>query len=191
MRYLLFLLVYFFVYSMYNSNIEKSEYIYEETSEQSMIEAEVQAFELEEAKDQANIIAEITIMDKVKEIDKEIGMPYTVFQAQVNQVFKGNANPVITIKKDETSEVLVNSVEPFVKGEKYILFLKETMKIDAEYWIIGEQTGVFKVDNEEIHLKFPLSNVDDLGISYDVIEDADGWEIQIFDKVRFIKIIED
>lgn len=191
MRYILFLLIYLFVYGIYNTGDEKSEYTYEEDVIQSGIEAEVLAFELEEAKEQANLIAEITIMDKVKEIDKEIGMPYTVFQAQVDHVFKGNANPVITIKQDGTSEVLVNSVEPFAKGEKYILFLKETRKIDAEYWIIGEESGVFKVNKQKIHLRFPLSNVDDLEIPYDVIENDDGRMIQIFDKVRFTELIED
>lgn len=162
------------------------------------IDAEVLSFNLEEAKEQADLIAEVTIIDKVEEVKQE-PIPHTVFRAEVKKAFKGNVkNEEITIKQQGDSEWTVNNTELFKAGEKYIFFLKETKSINADYWIIGEETGMFKIlDDNEVIIKL-LEPIDELkkieilnnNVTNSLNSEIDSEQSQILSYKGFIENIQ-
>ncbi|HCG4536301.1 TPA: hypothetical protein NJY08_005156 [Salmonella enterica subsp. enterica serovar Typhi str. AG3] len=108
---------------------------------------------MKDAFNRADLVAEINIEEKLKEIDEE-PVPYTVFSATVEKVYHGNIKDrKITIKQQGNTEWSFNGNALFNSGEKYILFLKEATVSEANYWIIGEETGMFKITDSDTIVK--------------------------------------
>lgn len=170
----------------------------EVAEESGGIDAEVESFKLEEATEQADLIGEVTITEKVEEI-KADPIPYTVFKAKVNNSFHGEViNEEITIKQQGDSEWTFNGNELFEEGEKYIFFLKETIASKADYWIIGEGTGMFEILDNEIIVKLnePIEQLKDVELpnqsknnGLSVEEKSKGKSGQLLDKKQFIEKI--
>ncbi|MBE1556557.1 hypothetical protein [Sporosarcina limicola] len=130
------------------------------------IQAELIGFDFEDATVEADIIAEVTIKEKIEEVNDETG-PYTVFSVVVNQVLNGTiSEQEVTIKQEGDSEWTFNDNKMFESGEKYILFLKETVASKSDYWIIGEETGMFKIINDDtiVKLAAPIEEFKDIEI---------------------------
>lgn len=123
----------------------------EEGEIELVINALLESYTIEEASEYADVVAEVTIIDTLFEVDDTI--PYTVLEVEVNQLFKGNTKEKFTIKQQGNSKAVVNAVSIFEKGNKYILFLKETGVVKSDYWIIGEESGMYQVVNDDLILK--------------------------------------
>lgn len=160
------------------------------------IEAQMVPFDLKGDTERANLIAEVTITEKIEEVDEK-PIPYTVFRAEVNEIFKGELNrKEITIKKSGNSEWVVNHNKMYESGEKYILFLKETLASKSDYWVLGEDTGEFQIiDNATIaKLKVPIEEFKEIELNNpkaisETLKQKDTSNTQVIDKEGFIEIV--
>lgn len=159
------------------------------------IHADVIPFDMNDGINSSDLIAEVRIDKKIKEID-ENPLPYTVFSAVVENVYKGELKDrEITIKQDGTSVWTVNDNALFKPGEKYILFLKETKSSKSDYWIIGEETGMFKVVDTDkvIKLADKLTELQSIETNKNSIASNEKVDdhMQVLDKNKFIEKIKE
>lgn len=164
------------------------------------IQAEIIPFDSEETPKEADLVAEIIIGDKLEEVEEK-PVPYTLFKAEIKEVIEGvPVSQNIVIKQQGNSEWVFNDNELFAPGEEYIFFLKETTVSKGDYWILGEETGMFQVfGNEEVvKLADPLEEFEDIEID---LEESEKIEInsdnqeefeeqQVLDKESFIEKIQ-
>ncbi|SEO90061.1 hypothetical protein SAMN04488134_11635 [Amphibacillus marinus] len=156
------------------------------------IEAEVVSFNLESALIEADLVAEVTILNKLEEV-KEEPIPYTVFNAKIANTYKGSsAVDNITIKQQGDSDWLVNNIDLFQEGEAYIFFLKETKASKSDYWILGEATGYFQVvdNNTIVKLVESIPELNDIEIAkksnYKILNSKTTLDEQVLIKEEFI-----
>src|SRR5699024_9997792 len=101
----------------------------------------------------------VTIIKQVGERDKP--SPKTTFNTQINQIIKGDidlSGENILVDQQGNSEWIFNDNDLFKKEQQYILFLKKTIGTDeSDYWIQGEETGVFKEVETGISVKLAYS----------------------------------
>lgn len=102
----------------------------------------------------------------------------------------GRISEEITIKQQGTSEWSFNDNALFNPDEKYILFLMETKASKADYWILGEETGMFKVVDSDKVIKLANKNKEFESIESNSILESSNVKvddsIQILDKNKFI-----
>ena len=101
----------------------------------------------------------------------------------------------VTIRQNGDSEWSFNDNKMFKPGEKYVFFLKKTAASESDYWIFGEETGMFQVASDDYLIKLSDSldefasleaNPNDLQSNYkEIINDV----TQILDKQSFINKI--
>ncbi|MGE7917966.1 lipoprotein [Viridibacillus sp. NPDC093762] len=166
------------------------------------IDKEIIPFNLEETTVDADLIANVVIKDKVDEIKAE-PIPYTVFNAEVIVVYKGDETTKdITIKQEGDSEWLINGSKMFETGEEYILFMNKTTVDKGDFWIIGGETGTFQVlDNDKVaKLLLPIDEFSDIEVDHSQEvralkfldnQDIDEDIIQVLNKDEFIQKIKD
>src|SRR5699024_5681885 len=83
----------------------------------------------------------------------------------------------ILVDQQGNSEWIFNDNDLFKKEQQYILFLKKTIGTDeSDYWIQGEETGVFKEVETGISVKLAYS-ADELE-TLDVSSTLNGKTIQ-------------
>ncbi|MFD1066390.1 hypothetical protein [Oceanobacillus locisalsi] len=161
------------------------------------IEAEIKPFHLADATEDADLIAQVTILEKVDEVHAE-PVPYTVFRAEVAESIEGEpSSETVTIKQLGDSEWPINNNAFFEPGEEYIFFLNETSESNSDYWIIGEETGFFQVLDDDTVVKLVHSipelkeaesdNVNELNISTEELKMA--TDEQVLDKQKFINLL--
>lgn len=128
------------------------------------ITAQIISFDPIDSLKEADLIAEITIGKKIKEVDEQ-PIPYTLFQASINKVVKGNGDlQEIEIVQQGNSEWAFNDNEFFEEGEQYTLFLKKYSDGKDQYWIKGEETGMFLIKDADTIIKLaePIEAFDHL-----------------------------
>ncbi|TDQ43006.1 hypothetical protein [Aureibacillus halotolerans] len=158
------------------------------------IEADLIPFKFQKAISDADLIAEVIIKEKKEEVDVK-PLPYTVFSAEVNNIYKNpstNQNvSTITLKQQGNSEWTVNHLELFKPGETYILFLKETKGSKSDYWIIGEATGMFKVIDDDTIVKMlgPSEEFNTIEVETKNKNPYINHGSQVLDKNEFIRKI--
>src|SRR5699024_3171136 len=108
------------------------------------IHADIEVQSFPEAVENADLIADVTIIKQVGERDKP--SPKTTFNTQINQIIKGDidlSGENILVDQQGNSEWIFNDNDLFKKEQQYLLFLKKTIGTDeSDYWIQGEETGV-------------------------------------------------
>ncbi|GEN29815.1 hypothetical protein HNQ35_000483 [Cerasibacillus quisquiliarum] len=117
------------------------------------IDARIVPFDFEEAVKDADLIAEVEIKRLIKEV-KEEPIPYTVFATHIIQKIEGDdMRAEVTIRQNGDSEWRFNDNKMFKPGEKYVFFLKKTAASESDYWILGEETGMFQVASDDYLIK--------------------------------------
>ena len=114
----------------------------------------VETFTIDDAVQKADIIAEVAIKEKVKELYEP--NEKTIYNAQVVQMIKGDlaADAAIYIMQDGNSKVSINDNPQFQSKEQYIFILKKAVGFDNTYWILGSETGVYEVIDENTVVKW-------------------------------------
>lgn len=123
------------------------------------IHAMLETFEFEEAVAQADLVAQIEILDVLKEIDEP--SPATIFRAAVKESLKGSSpTEEIFVMQQGNSDFTFNDNFLFKQGENYLLFLMETIDFDVEnsYWILGEESGMYKLIDESTAVKLAFKD---------------------------------
>ena len=168
------------------------------------ISAEIEEYSFDEALSKVDLIAEVQIENIVKEIENPIEK--TIFEVKVLNILLGNIDrEYIKILQHGTREVAFNDNELFEVGEKYVLFLRETIEFpEADYWIQGEEGGIYKVvDNNLVKLNGPYAELKDIqiGETLDVMQMGEADENsspeqlinngiqQILDKESYFELI--
>lgn len=123
------------------------------------IDAEIESFEFEEGVAKSDLIAQIEILDVLKEIDEP--SPKTIFRATLKESLKGTSQAKeIFVMQQGNSDAIINDNPLFKQGESYLLFLMKTKDFDVEnsYWILGEETGMYKLLDQSIAVKLALKD---------------------------------
>lgn len=151
------------------------------------IEAMIEAYSFEESVERSDLIAEVAIVSKIKEIDDP--SPKTLFEAKVVNRLKGDTNQeTIKVLQEGTSEWSFNGQEQFAEKEEYFLFLKKATGKDYDgtntYWILGAQTNTYKIiqDNKvqkNAKHEVELEDIEDKALS------SVEQDLQVLDKEKF------
>lgn len=182
-----------FVYTP-NESSKASEKLNERThSPRKNIEASLEVYSFEESVTLSDLIAEVVIVSKIKEIDEP--SPKTLFEANVVNKLKGDTNQeTIKVLQEGTSEWSFNGQEQFAEKEEYILFLKKATGKDYDgtntYWILGAETNTYKVIQDNRVKKIAKHEVE-----LEAIEDktlsSTNQGLQVLDKEKFQNKIAD
>lgn len=123
------------------------------------IDAEIELYEFNDAVSKSDFIAEIEVIDVLKEINDP--SPKTIFRAKVIESLKGSSDEKeIFILQQGNGDFVFNENPLFEKGENYLLFLMETvdLNMDISYWILGEVTGMYQVLDTSIAVKLAVKD---------------------------------
>lgn len=123
------------------------------------ISAEIQTYQFEEAIKESELIAEIEITEKVRELNEPTAK--TIYKAKIIEGIKKDSKLTtdnLYIMQQGNSEWTFNGNEMFQPREKYILFLKNAINIQEEdtFWILGEETGMYKKIDDKYIAKLSL-----------------------------------
>lgn len=160
------------------------------------ISAEIEEYSFDEALSKVDLIAEVKINNIVKEI--VVPIEKTIFEVEVLNVLLGNVeHKYIKILQHGTKEVSFNNNDLFKVGEKYVLFLRETIEFpDADYWIQGEEGGIYKVEeNILVKINGPYAELNDIQIG-ETDETSSSQKLinngiqQILDKESFYELLQ-
>lgn len=167
------------------------------SSEVKRIDASIEVFTFTESVNQADLIADITVIEKEGERDEP--SPKTTYKVIVNNVLKGDKNLInknISIDQQGNSEWVFNDNAFFEKEENYILILNKTVGTDvSDYWIQGEETGMYKIINDGTVVKLAnslkeLNSIEDTSTSKKDFNDKVGYkDFQVLDKELLIEKI--
>lgn len=163
------------------------------------IHAELEVLPFEQSVNKSDLIVEIQILEKLKEINEPT--PKTIYRAEITDYLNNegkNDSNIINIMQGGNSEWTLNKNKLFSPGEKYILFLVKTIDFDIEntYWILGEETSIYEVNNSNelikwAHPEAELSNFEDKVLtknsSFENVENSKV--VQVLDKDLFKKYI--
>lgn len=137
--------------------VEKVTKVEDNQIEIGRIDAEVEIFEFKEAVTKSDLVAKIEILDILKEVNEP--SPKTIFRATLIESLKGSPQEKeIFVIQQGNSDYVFNDNPLFKKGENYLLFLMETKDFDIEdsYWILGEETGMYKLLDQSIAVKLSV-----------------------------------
>ena len=164
-----------------------------EISPRENIEARIETYSFEESVNRSDLIAEVAIVSKIKEIDEP--SPKTIFEANVVNKLKGDTNQeTIKVLQEGTSEWSFNGQEQFAEKEEYIIFLKKATGKDYDgtntYWILGAETNTYKIIQDNRVKKIAKHEVE-----LEAIEDktlsTTNQGLQVLDKEKFQNKIAD
>lgn len=163
------------------------------------VKAAIETLYFEESVRQADLIAEVTIAEKLYEVNEP--SPKTVYSAAMNQLLKGkaDANLGIRIMQQGNSRYSFNDNPMFQAGDTYLLFLKKAvgMEDDHTYWILGEETSIYEQWDDDRLVKWSLkdsrlaeltpteTNAGLQAAAESVQKKHPGKEIQVLDRTKF------
>jgi hypothetical protein len=157
------------------------------------ISAELQTYPFEEAIKIAELIAEIEITEKVRELNEP--SPKTIFKAKMTEVIKndlGLPTESLHIMQQGNSDWIFNDNEMFQPEEKYILFLKSAKDSQEEhtYWILGEETGMYKNIDDKYIAKLSqrdeaLADIEEIKLSDELSKSKNSKGIQVLQTEEF------
>ena len=158
-----------------------------EISPRENIEASIETYSFEESVNRSDLIAEVVIVSKIKEIDEP--SPKTLFEAQVVNKLKGDTNQQrIKVLQEGNSEWSLNGQEQFAEKEEYILFLIKATGKDYDgtntYWILGAQTNTYKIIQDNRVKKIAKHEVELEAIEDKILSNVDQ-DLQVLDKEKF------
>ncbi|MFT4417329.1 hypothetical protein ACLM5H_26240 [Fredinandcohnia humi] len=158
------------------------------------ISAEIQTYAFEEAIKESELIAELEITEKVRELNEPSAK--TIYKAKIIEGIKKDSKLTtdnLHIMQQGNSEWIFNGNEMFQPGEKYILFLKNAINIQEEdtYWILGEETGMYKKIDDKYIAKLSqkdeaLADIEEKKLSDELTKtEKSSKEIQVILKEEF------
>jgi hypothetical protein len=154
------------------------------------IKAELDVFPFDQAVHKADLIVRVKIKDKVGLVDGPI--PKTTFEANVEEIItdKNNKSPkTVKIMQQGSEEVIFNGNELFKKNDEVILFLMEAKTLENAHWILGEETNIYKVVENEV-TKYSLKDKQLEDITKKIyLSDKKDREFQVMDREKFIEKI--
>ncbi|WP_027087425.1 hypothetical protein [Cohnella panacarvi] len=114
------------------------------------IHASLATYSFDESVQKSALIAKVRIVDKVSEINEP--SPKTIFNAEIEQVYKGNRtqNEQIHILQNGTSKWTFNDNALFQPDDQMILFLMEAQGYENTYWLLAEETNFYKVVDDKV-----------------------------------------
>lgn len=123
------------------------------------------------------MISQVEIVDVLEEIDDP--SPKTIFRAKVVENLKGSSETTeILVMQQGNSTNVFNDNLLFEQGENYILFLADTEGLDLEnsYYILGEETGMYKLTDQSLAVKLALRDeaLEEIEVSLEEIDIPDG-----------------
>lgn len=152
------------------------------------LHAELQVFNFKEAVNEADLIVKVQIANKKEEYEKPV--PKTLFGAHPIEVIKGDEsllNQEINILQHGNKDWTFNENKLFDLKEEYIFFLKKAVG-DFEpntFWILGEETGMYKIlpngliEKQALYEK-DLAEIEDKKIT------IDRQQLNIFKEVQVL-----
>lgn len=182
------------VFSVVVNGKEKAE---PEQPVQKTIQAKLQVFNFEEALKNSDLVVKVEVEKKTRELSEP--SPKTLFQAKILDELKAdpslNTNQ-IHILQQGNSEWRFNDNDLFSEKERYVLFLKKAVGIDEPnaYWILGEETGMYKDSGTGKLLKLSyydkqLEDIEDKELTTDFLKDnenkMDSKDVQVVNEQLF------
>ncbi len=160
----------------------------------------VMTYPFDEALELSEVVSEISIVKNVGEIYEPTAK--TIFSAVVTKTFKGSVAPgdAIQILQEGNGKVEFNDTPLFQPGEKYVLILKKATDFpEGTYWILGGETGIYQVIDDNSIVKWSKSEkqLQNIEIEGDIettklngiLELAKTKETQLLSKEKFEKLI--
>ncbi|MFF2089428.1 hypothetical protein [Paenibacillus sp. NPDC058174] len=129
-----------------NGNVNK----YPNQQQVRLSSAKLQVYNFEEAVKNSDLIIKVEIGKKVRELIEPSAK--TLFQATIIDEWKGDPlleSKEINILQQGNSQLTFNDNDLFVERDRYVLFLKKAVTVSEPntYWILGEETGIYKDDS--------------------------------------------
>ena len=161
----------------------------EEIDTREILSAKLITYRFDDAVRRADLIVEIIIQEHLEDITHPA--PKTIFSAKVSSILSGETDVKnIKIMQQGNQEVSINGNALFSKEEKYILFLKnvgeDSQYSPDTYWILGEETNIYKVIDNNTIKKMALN---DSLLNEIEIKDNDQFS-QLLDKELFEEKVE-
>ncbi|MDQ0876566.1 putative unusual protein kinase regulating ubiquinone biosynthesis (AarF/ABC1/UbiB family) [Paenibacillus sp. V4I3] len=154
------------------------------------VKAELEVYPFDQAVLKSDLIVRVKIKDKVGLIDGPI--PKTTFEANVEEIItdKSNKSPkTVKIMQQGSEQVNFNGNELFKKNEEVILFLMQAKTVENAYWILGEETNIYKVlENEVTKYSLKDKQLEDI-TKNSYLNDKKDREFQVMDREKFIEKI--
>ncbi|WP_213515724.1 hypothetical protein [Paenibacillus montaniterrae] len=114
----------------------------------------IEAFDFKRAAEEADIVVGVEILKLVEELEQP--SPKTLWQAKVLTVWKGDAAlDTIHILQAGNSCTDYVSSKLMKPQEQYVLFLKQAVSVKQpdSYWILGEETTIYQVAEDNYLVK--------------------------------------
>ena len=103
----------------------------------------------------------------------------------------GESEESITLFQLGTTNTSFNENEIFSVGEKYILFLKETIDDNrADYWIQGEELGIYKIEGNVLERKVEDEELESNEVFNSRSLDENNAK-QFLNREEFFKLVEE
>ncbi|NQX47734.1 hypothetical protein HQN87_20625 [Paenibacillus tritici] len=164
---------------------------------QKAIHAKLQVFNFEDALENSDLVVKVEVEKKTRELSEP--SPKTLFQAKILDELKADPSlnaDQIHILQQGNSEWKFNQNDLFLENERYVLFLKKAIGIDEPntYWILGEETGMYKDSGTGKLLKLSyydkqLEDIEDKELTKNFLKDnenkMDSKEVQIVNEQQF------
>lgn len=187
------------VFSVVVNGKEKAE---PEQPVQKTIQAKLQVFNFEEALKNSDLVVKVEVEKKTRELSEP--SPKTLFQAKILDELKADLSlntDQIHILQQGNSEWRFNDNDLFSEKERYVLFLKKAVGIDEPntYWILGEETGMYKDSGTGKLLKLSyydkqLEDIEDKELTTDFLKDnekkMDSKDVQVVNEQQFRNKVE-
>ncbi|MEK4563799.1 hypothetical protein MKX54_03810 [Alkalihalobacillus sp. FSL R5-0424] len=152
------------------------------------IEASLEWIPFTDSVKQADLIAEVEILDSETVLEH---MCKTKHGAKVVQTLVGEVEGEITFLQSGSDRVLFNQNQIFETGDTYLLFLRQTTSESvADYWIYGEELGTYHIDGDV--LKRKIEDEELTAIEPANHDDFLGPDIrQVVDRESFNSLVEE
>lgn len=168
----------------------------------SKIHAIIETHSFSEALEISDVVAKVKIIETVTELDEPSAK--TIFHAEVTKKYKGEIGETINVMQEGNSKVEFNGTRLFEPGEEYILTLMETTGIEIEntYWILGAETGIYEVLDNDAVVKWAKSDAQLKNVEYENVNEKLSTylkntdteetekELQVLYKEKFEELIE-
>lgn len=181
------------VLSVVGNGNEKAE---AEQPAQKSMQGTLEVYNFEEALDNSDLVVKVEVEQKTRELSEP--SPKTLFQVKILDELKPDpslSTDQIHILQQGNSEWRFNGNDLFSEKERYVLFLKKAVGIDEPntYWILGEETGMYKDSGTGKLLKLSyydkqLEDIEDKELTADFLKDNEkknSKDVQVVDEQQF------
>lgn len=112
----------------------------------------VEGFYFDKSYDEADIVAQVKILEWLGERNNEDEFEKTIFRASLEKIYKNTVDinlKEIKLFQTGNSYYTIKDCPLFKNGDVLLLYLKKAVNEDNTYWILGGYTGVFRIVNTD------------------------------------------